>query len=59
MSPQIETLQNLIERAKGGNEQAVVLVRSICVSAMSAAPKEELLAVAKLLCDLQLRTEKN
>jgi len=51
-SPQIALLKDLIVSAQTGNDGAVTLLRSICVSAAKQAPLPDLLALGQCLVHL-------
>lgn len=51
MSQARETLGNLIEAARNGNEAAVRLLRNILVSAAEQAPPEEVVRLSEYVRD--------
>jgi hypothetical protein len=58
MSEQIEFLKNLLASAKTGSEDAIAMLRRICVAAAEQAPVYDLIAIGECLYHLGLEARR-
>ena len=53
----IERLRRTIERARGGDDDAIDAIRTLAVRGFMHATADELIELTELLCDLKTRGE--